>query len=189
MKPARLGVLDRQVISGDAVPLEVKRVVQRAIDEMYFTAWIAAGDGVAEGIVTTPKNGDEVVMRFPVAVFGTDAFVQRSVPARPLWVRTRPRLRIWYTSPVGSTNLFTIRFVLRVFGAGSSTTSTVFSVDVAAPGPTVANTVQVATVVGSALFPTSPLGVAQIRIGRIGGDGNGNDLHVLLATVIFEEIA
>lgn len=189
MRSARLGVLDRQVESGDAVPFEVKRAVQRAIDETYFKAEIAAGVGVYEGTVTEPKNGDEVVMRFPAAAAGTNAHVQHSVAARPLWVRTRPRLWIWYTSPVGSTNAFSIRFVLRVFGSGSTSVNNIFTVDFIARGPAAAGGILSATAVGSAIFPTSPYGVAQLRVGRLGGDANPNDLDILLAQVIMEEIA
>lgn len=189
MRSARLGVLDRQVEDGDVVPFEVKRAVQRAVDETYFKAEIAAGSGVYEGTVTEPKNGDEIVMRFPAAAAGTNAHVQRSIAARPLWVKTRPRLWIWYTSPVGNRNTFSIRFVLRVFGPGSLTTSNVFTVDTTPSGPLVANTVMSATAVGSAVFPSSPYGVAQIRVGRLGGDANPNDFDLLLAQVTFEEIA
>lgn len=189
MKPGRLGVLDRDVMASDAVPLEVKRVFQRAIDETYFKAEIAAGTGVYEGAVTEPKNGDEVVMRFPAAAAGTNAHVQRSVAARPLWVKTRPRLWIWYTSPVGSKLAFSIRFVLRVFGLASTTTNSVFTVDFTTLGPAAAGGILTATAVGSAIFPTSPYGVAQIRVGRLGGDANPNDFDLLLAQVTFEEIA
>lgn len=184
-----LGVLDSEVDAADAVPLERARALRRAIDETYFKAELAAGTGVYEGAVTEPKNGDEVVMRFPAAAAGTNAHVQRSIAARPLWVKTRPRLWIWYTSPVGSTNAFSIRFVLRVFGAGSTTVNNIFTVDFTPGGPAAAGGILTATVVGSAVFPTSPYGVAQLRVGRLGGDANPNALDILLAQIVFEEIA
>lgn len=190
MRNIKLSTPDRDILAGDSVTLENKRKLLRALDETYFRVDIAAGDGVDEvGTITYPKVGDEVVRRFPVAAAGVNQNVQRSVAARDLWVKTVPRLYLWYSSPVGSTNTFSIRFVLRCFGDGSGMTSGVFVTDFAPPGPAIAGKVQRATVKGGAVFPSSPFGVAQFRYGRLGGDANANDLDVLLAQVVMEESA
>lgn len=189
MKPAKMGTPDRDVLAADAVTLERQRVLQRAIDEVYFKVRMAAGLVVYEGVVTEPKNGDEVVSRFPAAALGVNAHMQRSVEARDLWPRTRPRVYVFYTSPVGDVKTFNLRFVLRCFGPGSTTVNSIFVTDFSPAGPAVANTVQRATCVGGAVFPSSPFGVAQWRLGRLGGDANPNDLDILLAVVTLEETA
>lgn len=190
MKPVKLGTTDRDVIAGDAIPLESKRSLLRSVDEFYFKVDIAAGDGIDEiGTILYPKVGDEHVRRIPAAAAGTNQNFQRSVGARLLWVKTVPRLYVWYSSPVGSTNTFSLRFVLRCFGAGSAMAASVFTTDFTTPGPAVANIVQLATVKGGGAFPSSPFGVAQFRLGRLGGDANPNDLDILLAQIVMEEVA
>lgn len=189
MRSVKLGTTDRELNDGDTVPLERKRALLRAVDETYFIVDIAAGDGVDEATITYPKNGDVIVRRIADAAAGTNTNFQRSVSTRKLWPGTIPRLNLWYTSPVGSTAAFSLRFVLRVFGAGAGMNSAVFVVDFTAPGPAVAGTEAFISVKGGGLFPTSPYGIAQFRLGRLGGDANANDLDILLAQFVMEEQA
>jgi hypothetical protein len=191
MKAYKLSTPDRDNLSADAVSLEEKRVLVRAVDETYFTVDLAPGLMIYEGgLITTPKNGNIFAARFPATAAGTNPSAYKTVSARKLWPRTVPRLKLWYTSPVGSVNTFSVRFVLWVIGAGALTsTAAVFATDMLVPGPTIANTETFATVKGGAMFPSSPFGGAEFRIGRLGGDANANDLDILLAQVVMEESA
>ena len=176
------------VHAGDAVTLEQKRIMRRALDEEYFRRELSAGHVVYEGAVAEVKNGDETCMRFVPAAAGVNAHAQLTVEGRALWARTRPRLSVWFTSDANGTALFSFRFVVRAFPAGGSTTSAVFVTDFTAAGPAAAGTVLSATVVGGAIMPALQ-GPVQIRVGRLGGDANANNLDVLLAVVAFEEVA
>lgn len=189
MRSVKLGTADRDNLAGDTIPLEKKRSLLRAVDETYFIVDLAAGDGVDEAAITYPKNGDVIVRRIADAAAGTNTNFQRTVSARKLWPGTIPRLNLWYTSPVGSTATFSLRFVLRVFGVAGGMTSSVFVVDFTPPGPAVANTDMFVSVKGGSMFPTSPYGVAQFRLGRLGGDANANDLDIVLAQFVMEEQA
>lgn len=165
---------------------ERERTLLRALDETYLTFSLAPGRVTYTGAVTEPVNGEIDVMRFPD---GASTFARTTQPTRQLWAATRPRLTVWYTSPIGDTSNFTFRWVFRTFGAGSTTSNTVFTVDFSAPGPAVANTVQTVSVVGTAKFPSSPFGVTHVLLGRLGAaDANNRDLDVLLATITMEEI-
>lgn len=188
-KAANLQVPGREIKDGDATSFQRQRVTNQALDETYFKVALAAGLQPYEGVVTEPKNGDAIVMRFPAAAAGTNAHAQRTVESRALWPKTRPRVSVWYTSATGSTNTFNLRFVLRVFGNGSTMTNSVFVTDFSPAGPAVAGDVKFISCVGGGVFPTSPFGVAQFRLGRLGGDANANGLDILLAVVTLEEVA
>ena len=174
--------------TADAVTLERQRILHRAIDEAYFRVPIAPGAALYEGgVVTEVLNNDAWAMRFPAGATGA-ADVQ--VPTRELWVGTRPRIDVWYTSPVGSTANFDFRFGLWVHGPDLTTTYAPPLVSWTAPGPAVANTVlKTSAVITSSRFPTSPYGVTRLRLGRLTGDANANARDVLAAVVIFEEVA
>lgn len=190
MKAVKLSTLDRDLLAGDTVPLERKRALLRAIDEDYFRVDLGAGRVIYEGAVTEPKSGNIFAMRFPAAAAGTNAHAYRAFGSKALWPRTVPRLNLWYTSPGASTNTFTVRFVMWVFGAGAlNSAAAIFSIDFTAVGPAVAGTEMFTTVRGGAMFPSSPFGGVEFRVGRVGGDANANDLDVLLAQIVMEESA
>lgn len=186
---ALLARLDSQ--TGDAVTLERQRIRDRALDEEYFRRELAPGRVTYQGVVTEQLRAatDTWVMTFPAVAAGDNRHAVRQVATRELWLRTRPRINVWYSSPVGSTNTFNFRFVIRCFGAGSGMVSNVVTLDWSPAGPAVANTVQFTSATTGIIFPSSPFGVVQLRLGRLGGDANANDLDVLLALVIFEEVA
>jgi hypothetical protein len=174
--------------TGDAVTLERQRVLHRALDEEYFRRELVATKVNYENGAADAKNGGAFVMRMP-ATAGTNPMLHDTVLERDLWPRTRPRLTIWYTSPVGSTNAFNLRFQLVHFPAGLTTAvAAVFSTVFQPAGPAVANTILSASVVGGAVVPSiaSPI---RLSIVRIGGDANANSLDILTALVTFEEIA
>lgn len=182
-----LDKLDQQ--TGDGVTLERKRIRDRALDEEYFQREMAAGLATYEAGAADAVNANSDVMRLPVTLAGTNPMVKRMLGMNALWPRTRPRLTLWYTSPAGSTNLFNLRFQLRMYAVGGTTAPAVlFSTIFQPAGPAVANTILTASVVGGAVVPsvTAPLRLAVVRIG---GDANVNDLDILLALVTFEEIA
>lgn len=188
MKPAKLGVVDRQVVASDAVPLEVKRVIQRAIDEMYFRVSLAAGRVVYQGAVTEVIAGDAAVMRFPD---GATTVAQTTVPARKLWVKTRPAISVWYSSPAGSTATFNFRLIVRAYGPGGTTTGAIVTLlDWSAAGPAAGGGVLLTTATSTGVFPTSPFGIVQVELRRLGAtDANNGNLDVLEADVVFQEVA
>lgn len=189
MKPISLSLPAQDVKTADSIRSEKERVLHRALDEAYFQRELAAGTAVYEGgAVADALNGIETVMRFPAAAAGVNTHARRTVGMNALWARTKPRLTIWYTSPVGSTNTFTVRFTVRMLPVGIVIPTTIFFVDFTPAGPAAANTTLSATVLGSAVIPSVPAPLI-LRVGRLGGDANANALDVFLARVTFEEVA
>ena len=188
MSVFKLSTPGRDSDSGDAVSLERKRVLLRAVDEAYFKVALGAGYSVYEGAVVETKNGDAFVMQFPA---GVATRANRQVETRALWPLTRPRLDVWYSSPGGNVAAFNFGFVVRVYGAGSTTVNNTMTIDWTAPGPAVAGGVLKTTVVGTARMPTSPFGVSHFRLvrNRVAIDANPNALDVILAVVTMEEVA
>jgi hypothetical protein len=177
--------------TADTVTLERQRVLHRALDEEYFRRDLAPGMVTYEVGAADAANGLTAVMRLPAAAAGTFPMLHRTCRMNALVARTRPRLTMWYTSTVGSTANFDLRFQVRLHAIGALTTaagSLVFSTQLLAPGPAVANTILSATVVGGAIMPAIPAPV-RLSVARIGGDPNVNALDILLAVVTFEEIA
>lgn len=174
--------------TGDAVTLERQRVLHRALDEIYMTVSLAAGRvTVFAGGVATVPNGDANVLRFAPGALGA---VERQEPMRQLWVRTRPRIDVLYTSPVGAVAAFSFRLLLRAFGAGLTTTAAPLVLNWTAAGPAVANTILLTTAyLTVAPVWSSPIGSVGVRLTRPAPDANPNDLDVLLAVVTFEEVA
>lgn len=188
MKPPHLG-LPRDLEAADATTLERKRIRDRALDERYFQVELWPGAVLYEAGGADAINNNAGVMRLPVTAAGTNPMVHRQTKLLDLWPRARPRLTMWYASPGASTNTFNLRFQLRYYPAGGSTVvATTFSTILTPPGPAVANTILIATVVGGSILPatTAPL---RFAIARVGGDSNANDLDILLAVVAMEETA
>jgi hypothetical protein len=176
---------------GDGITLEQKRILSRALDEVYFRRELAAGLLVYEGGAADAVNLNAVVARMPhgAAAPANNSFAHRKVAYRDLWARTRPRLNLWYTSPVGSTAAFDLRFQVRMYAPGGTTApATLFSVQLTPVGPAVANTVLFTTIVGTALVPSLPAPL-RLTLVRLGGDANANDLDIVLGAVVFEEVA
>ena len=190
MKPAKLTrPFDEREAPG--VALERQRLRDRALDEEYFQRELFAGAVTYEVGAADAVNGFSAVMQLPASAPVTFPMVHRMCGMNQLWARTRPRLTMWYTSPVGSTNNFDLRFQVRLHAISALTTaagSLVFSTQLLAPGPAVANTVLSATVVGGAIMPAIPAPV-RLSIARIGGDANANAIDILLAVVVFQESA
>jgi len=168
--------------------LDRQRKVLKALGETYFKVLLAPGICLYEGgVVTEVLNNDAWVMRFPDPATGT---ADRVVETRELWVNTRPRVDVWYTSPVGSTATFDFRLAVWVFGPTGTTTYTPLLVTWTAPGPAVANDIlKTSAVITSSRFPSSPFGVTRFRLGRLTGDANANARDVLAAVVTLEELA
>lgn len=185
---ALLDRLDSQ--TGDAVTLERQRILHRALDEEYFRREMSSGTVVYEGGTAADAiNQNSAVMRVPATGVGVPSMIHRTFGMNELWARTRPRLLLWYTSPVGSTANFDLRFQLRMFAVGGTTApGLLFSTNLVVPGPAVANTVLFATVVGGAVVPAIPAPL-RFTIARVGADPNVNALDIILAVVVFEEVA
>lgn len=187
-KAANLQIPGREIKDGDATSFQRQRVLLRAVDETYFKVPLGSGYCAYEGAIVETKNGDAFVMQFPA---GAPTRANRQVESRALWALTRPRLDVWYSSPGGNVAAFNFGFVVRVYGAGSTTVNNVMTVDWTAPGPAAAGGVLKTTVVGTARFPASPFGVSHFRLvrNRLANDANPNALDVLLAVVTMEEVA
>lgn len=189
MKPPSLGVPTQEFEAADATTLERKRIRDRALDERYFQVELWPGAVLYEAGGADAINQNAGVMQLPATLITINPMVHRQCKLLDLWPRTRPRLTMWYTSPVGSTNAFNLRFQARHYPAGGTTAPAVlFSTILTPAGPAVANTIQTATIVGGAIVPsiTAPL---RFAIARVGGDSNANALDILLAVVAMEEVA
>lgn len=189
MKAGRIGVLDRDVVSGDAVPLERERVKIRAIDEDYFRVEMEPGVGGLQGASTV----DAATLSYTFEDFPAAATTirRRTRKARALWAGCGIRLNLWYTSPVGSANLFTLGFNYRPADAGASLagTPTPANVTFTAPGPAVANDVLFITVVAPGKIILPGRRVAQFSFRRTGPDANPNDFRFVFAEFVMEESA
>lgn len=185
MRPVSLAVPSVESREVGTTRFEKDRVLQGALDEVYFRTTLTAGNCAYDAGVVEAANGQALCMQFPA---GATNHVRRIEVSRDLWPRTRPRLNLWFTSDAGSTNTFTVRFTVRHFGAVTGNASLVFSLDFNPAGPAVAGDVKLATVVGSAVMPSLRAPV-HFRVGRITGDANANKLDVLAAEVVLEEVA
>lgn len=166
---------------------ERQRGLVRAIDETYFRERIVANSVIYSAAGgATAVNGNTRVMRLPDALTTS---ASATFPARDLWVRTRPKVEVWYTSPTGSTNTFDLMFDLLWFGPGGNTTGGIMQVSWSPAGPAVANNILKTQAVQASLLPSSPFGVIRARVVRIGTDANIGDLDILQAVVTFEEVA
>ncbi len=190
MKPADFSLPRRDVGATDTVTLERQRILHRALDEEYLQRDLAPGLVTYFGGAAEATNGNAEVMQMPATGGGTFTLVNRTCRMNALQARTRPRLTMWYTSPVGSTNTFDLRFQIRLHAVGALTTAAaaLFSTTFTPAGPAVANTILTATIVGGAVIPAIPAPF-RLTIARIGGDPNVNALDILLAIVRFEETA
>lgn len=189
MRSSLLSVPGKELLTADPITLERQRGRDRALDETYFREQLSQGRVHYTGTGAAAMNGNAPVMRFPAAVLGTASVM---VPARELWVGTRPTITIWYTSPVGAVAAFNLRFIAFTFGAGSTTTAPLLDVFWTPPGPAVANTILTSkATITVGRFWSSPYGVVKFQLVRHqpGVDANPNDLDVLLATVTLEEVA
>jgi hypothetical protein len=189
--PAAMLSAEREMLAkldmraGDAVSLERKRVLQRVADEMYFKVPIDAGNCFFELGAAANGNGNAIVMAMPNAGPTT---VGRQVDGRNLWTGTRPKMEIWYSSPVGAVATFDLTFDVRCFAAGATTAGTLLQVAWSAPGPAAAgDIVKTQAVITSGRLPRAE--VVRVRLVRSGTDANANNLDVLLALVTFEEVA
>lgn len=189
MRNAKLLVTPRDVDAVGASTLTPQRVRDRLIQEMYFRVPLEAGKGIVQG-------GPTVV---DAATYG---FTFEDIPAgvvtalrvgeglRDLWPRTLIRVNVWYTSPVGSTNLFTFGIRLRQVAVGQllSAPTVVVNQNWTAPGPAVANTALFTTFVASAVtLPAAAM--CNLTLVRIGPDANANALRFIRADFIFQEVA
>lgn len=190
MKPVALTQPDADRTS--TALFERERVLQRALDEEYFQRSLEPGRVTYEaGGLDAQSGAFAEVMRLPIAAVGTFPQVHRTARMGALYPRTRPRLTMWYTSPVGSTATFDLRFQLRVYPAGNLTSAIgnrLFNTTFTPAGPAVADTILTTTVVGGAIMSSIPSPI-RLTVARIGGDPNVNSLDILLAVITFEEIA
>lgn len=189
MKPTPLGVPVRDSISADAITLERKRILQRAVDEVYFRIEIEPGQGVLSGAATA-VDGTTYAFDFEdfPAAAGTNR--RRNVRRKDLWPKTLIRMNVWYTSPVGSTNTFAIGVRVRQLGTGMSlaTPALVANPTANVPGPAVANDVLFATLTTTVALLPDPE-VVGLSFTRNAPDANANALRVILVEFVCQEVA
>lgn len=192
MKPAELGLPRRDLIASDAVTLERQRIRDRALDERYFHVEIEPGQGVAPAAIV--PDAATFSFNFEDWPPGAATNRRRNVRRLELWPKTLIRLHLWYTSPVGSTNAFTIGFRLRQLDAGLSLAAAaaapilVTNPSFSFPGPAVANDVLYGTGTTTVSVLPSPR-VCGVTLTRIAPDANANDFRFILADFEFREVA
>lgn len=178
------------VMQAEEDPLRVQRqrTLATALDEAYFHAILSPGNAVFPGAVAAPVlNGAAEAIGFPAAGGGIATTNHES---RELWVATRPRMYVWYTSDLAGTANFTVNGQVIVFGAGGTTAGVARSSTWTMRGPAVAGDVMMSTsILGTVKMPSSPTGVVRVFFARPAADTNANALQVLLAAVVFEETA
>jgi hypothetical protein len=175
--------------TGDAVTLERQRVLHRAADETYFRLVFSPGEGVLDGAATV-VDGTTYVFPFEDYPAAAIAMRRKNVKLRELWPRTRVRMNLFYTSPVGSTNTFTVGFRLRQVGTGMSLATPFLVANPTAnvPGPAVANDVLFATLTTTAAMLPTPE-VVSLTFTRAAPDANANALRVILVEFVLQEVA
>lgn len=172
--------------SGDAVELQRQRILGKILDELYFRVLIEPGVGTLLGTSTIAATGFSWEDFPPLVVTAR----RRTVRMPALWPRCRTRLNLWYTSSVGSTNTFNIRFNVRQLATGMLVTAPalLFSDTFTVPGPAVANTVLFATYRDPTPWLPAPE-LAVFSILRAGPDANLNDFRFIAAEFVLEEAA
>lgn len=171
--------------TGDTVTLERQRVLHRAIDEVYFWVEIEPGAGALLGTSTVDATSF-TFEDFPAAATTARRRTRRLLG---LWPKTRVRLHLWYTSPVASTNLFTVGFSVRQVGVGTVLTASTLSATATAtpPGPGVINDILYTTLTATGDFrPALP--VCLFTVFRQ-PDANANAFRFILAAFELEEVA
>ncbi len=174
--------------AGDAVELQRQRTLGKVLDEVYFRVEIEPGVGGLRGTsVVDATTFSYTFEDFPAAAVTVR---RRARALRSLWPKTAVRLNLWYTSPVGSTNAFSINYSVRQLDVGMnlSAASLIINSTFTVPGPAVANDVLFATYRDPGLVLPVPR-VCQFSIRRSGPDANANDFRFILAEFVLEETA
>jgi hypothetical protein len=187
VKPVSLAQAPTDVDNVGSARFEKDRVLHRAVDEVYFRVEIPAGEGVINGGPGALDTTNFAFEDWPAAVVTGRRRVRRM---RSLWPKVRTRMNLWYTSDVGSTNNFSVRFNIRQLATGMLLTAPalLFSTTFNAPGPAVANTVLFITQVDATPWLPAPE-LCEFSVLRIGPDANANAFRFILAEFVLEEVA
>lgn len=189
MRTATLARAPQDVERFDASRFEVDRATARALDKVYFRVPVEPGAVPTFGAVTI----DALTYASPIVDLPAASVsgFRRTDPLRDMWPKTVAMLSLWYTSPVGSTNLFRLSFLGRQIGVGLNLsayavafTSGTFTI----PGPAVANDVLKTTFIAPAALLSSPELVA-FTLARLGPDANANALRIVFGEIVLREVA
>lgn len=190
MKPVSLAQARTDVDNVGSARFEKDRVLHRSVDETYFRVSLMPGQGVLDGAATV-VDGTTFSWSFEDYPAAAAARRRITVPRRALWPGARVRLNLWYTSPVASAALFTVRYTVLQLGTGNDLGAipavllTTFTV----PGPTVANRGLFATCTSAPAVVLPFPEMIQLTVGRTAPDANPNALRFLLAEFVLEEVA
>lgn len=166
-----------------------RAIARHLTDDHYIRGFTPAEFVLADAGVTL-AGVPAATPRWPALVFA-DAVTSRAVVAwrKPSeWRSGKMRVRIWYTSDVGSTNNFQSSIRLNAIRDSEVLPGTALlaALTNTIAGPAVADTV----IRASYTYSTTSLGgddeLFSMQLGRIGGDAadtNTNDLMVLYAEV------
>lgn len=159
------------------------RAVERHLHDDHYVRWCYPGIGILEGTsivapLTTPRFG---VVSFPKDATTSSMLWTFGRPSE--WVTGKIKLRIWHSSPVGSTNNF--RAFAQIASLSNGEVSTAAALALSAnldyAGPAVANTITRS----ADFYATSSIDRSDeligIRVGRVSGnaaDTNANAFHV-----------
>lgn len=155
---------------------------------MYFWVEIEPGVGALRGTSTV----DATTFNFTFEDFPAAGITARRRTRRllGLWPRTAARFHLWYTSPVASTNLFTLAFTVRQLDAGMLLSGPAANINqgFTAAGPGTINSVLYATFVATGTF-ASTLRVCNFTFSRQGPDANANDFRFIFGAFELMEAA
>lgn len=166
--------------------LEVKRVLERALDELYFSVVLAPGYH-GEG----PTVGAAVEFHYWSLPPGAVTAVHSHRPLRAHWPLTRARITVWVWTDAAVPGNFTMRLNIAQTADGVGVGAPVYPVfnhDFVI-APAAANTVAKfnSIVPAASVLKTSPAELVKFYVARL-NDGNANNLYLHCALIELLEV-
>lgn len=175
------------ILTLDDTPLRRnQRSIERHINEDHYRRIFAPGTAILEGTATVAVLGTP---RFAVISFpndGTTSAAHWTFTRPSEWVQGKVAITVWFSSPVGSTNVFRIFVQIITVSTGEVTTAATLnlSVNLDQAGPAVADTLIEAVTIYTPTSIGRSDDLIGVRIGRVSGnaaDTNVNALHFYVA--------
>lgn len=169
----------------DPIARSSLRAVERHLHDDHYVRSIAPADFILEGGATTAVVNTRwgvVVLPDGSSTSGVHTYLRPSE-----WVLGKLKVKVWYSSPVASTNNFRVFLQVTHAKAGDVTTASPFLLTgaVLLPGPAVINTLLTHEVY-STVNVTRDMELLTARVQRTGAhadDTNVNDMHVYAVRV------
>lgn len=154
------------------------RVVDEALSEVYMEGWLGTGAGVRVGAADGQSNFGYT--SFPN---GAQTSVRYELKVRQRWHGCGLYIKVWYTSPVGSTNTFSVTVGGRQTREGQNLLAplSIFTTNLTPAGPAVAQDVKVYELTTATGIISAYFDVLSLRFVRNDPDANANELWQILA--------